>query len=166
MMGVVPDDLPQKYRWMWHHPWTQRARSHPGFRRWLLTHGRLSPHFTRDDARCKCGAPVPSGRLLLNAQNHAFNLEQLRHELGDNPIPHPLSWYRPDWYNHQIGGAVGSQHIQATATDFTREWVESIGRTRFDRAADKVFRNGGFGRYPSGSVHVDSRGFRARWTSF
>jgi uncharacterized protein YcbK (DUF882 family) len=77
-----------------------------------------------------------------------------------------LSWYRPDWYNRQIGGASNSQHIRALATDMTREWVAKVGRDRFNRAADKVFRDGGVGRYPAGSVHVDSRGWRARWTTF
>jgi hypothetical protein len=35
-----------------------------------------------------------------------------------------------------------------------------------DRAADKVYARGGFGTYPSGSRHTDSRGSQARWSSF
>jgi hypothetical protein len=162
--GDYPRDLPVKYRYAWDHPWKQRPRLNIGFRRWLDNHGYLTPHFTKEDARCNCGTWVPS-HLLTRARNHAFNLEQLRHELGDKPIP-ILSWYRPDWYNRQIGGASQSKHIEAIATDMTREWVARVGRDNFNRAADKVFRDGGVGRYPAGSVHVDTRGFRARWTTF
>jgi hypothetical protein len=45
-------------------------------------------------------------------------------------------------------------------------FVDSFGHGTFDRAADRVFANGGFGTYPSGARHTDSRGSRARWSSF
>lgn len=159
-----PAGLPVKYRYAWDHPYRQRPRLNVGFRTWLDKHGYLTPNFTKQEARCKCGTWVPDN-LLRDARNHAFNLERLKHELGGVAMP-VLSWYRPGWYNRQIGGATYSQHINAVATDFTREWVERVGRSRFNAAADKVFRNGGVGRYPAGSVHVDTRGYRARWTTF
>jgi hypothetical protein len=52
------------------------------------------------------------------------------------------------------------------ATDFASELIDRIGRQRFFAAAGKIFANGGIGTYPSGSAHVDSRGYPARWTSF
>lgn len=163
-MARYPQHLPIRYRWHWDHPWTNRARLHPGFRRWLGNHGYLTPHFRRSEANCKDGTPVPR-HLIRNCRNHAFNLEQLRHELGDRPIK-VISWYRTPTYNARIGGARYSQHMKAIATDHPREWVERVGRARVNAAADRVFRNGGVGRYPVGSVHFDTRGFRARWTSF
>jgi hypothetical protein len=159
-----PKGLPKKYRKHWDRPWTQRARLNRGFRLWLGRNGYLTPHFTKEEARSHNGEWVPR-ELLKHARNHAFNLEQLRHELGDVSIP-IVSWYRSERYNREIRGATKSQHIQARATDHPREWVERVGRARVNAAADKVFRDGGVGRYPAGSVHFDSRGFRARWTSF
>lgn len=163
-MAKYPAGLPRAYRYHWNHPWRQSARLNLPFRRWLGRHGYLTPHFKKADAACKDGTPVPHA-LIKDARNHAFNLERLRHRLGDKPIP-ILSWYRTRAYNQRIGGASQSQHINAVATDMSREWVEQVGRSNFDREADIVFRDGGVGRYPAGSVHVDTRGFRARWTSF
>ena len=56
--------------------------------------------------------------------------------------------------------------MQADATDFDVSFVDSFGPGKFDKAADKIYARGGFGTYPSGSRHTDSRGSRARWSSF
>lgn len=56
--------------------------------------------------------------------------------------------------------------MQADATDFTVPTVNSFGFGKFAAACEKVYASGGFGTYPSGSLHVDSRGMRARWSSF
>jgi hypothetical protein len=58
---------------------------------------------------------------------------------------------------------MNSRHLSADGTDITVQTVNSFGAARFDRACDKVYANGGFGRYSSGSRHVDSRGSKARW---
>lgn len=110
---------------------------------------------------------------------HARKLEQLRteinvlrhkHRLKPTGM-HVLSWWRPKWYNVRIGGARFSRHIRGDATDFSKQEVDRLcpwlgGRRDFDRTASRVFAHGGFGQYPAGSRHVDSRGFWARWTSF
>lgn len=121
--------------------------------------------------------PVPF-YLVPGVKRHARRLEILRARVNKARKEHHLkptgikilSWYRPSWYNRQIGGARFSKHILAIATDVSREEVHRLtpwdnGRT-FDRIANDVFKNGGFGQYPSGSRHVDSRGYRARWTSY
>lgn len=165
-MAARPRGLPARYNAHWDRPWTQRARLAWGFRKWLHKHGYWTPHFRLDDSRCHDTARTQVPKTLhRKCRNHAFNLEQLRHELGDQPIS-ILSWYRTPAYNRQIGGATYSQHINAVATDMSRQWVELVGRAKFNAAADKVFHDGGVGRYPAGSVHVDSRGVRARWTTF
>lgn len=164
MATTYPRGLPRRYRRLWRKPWARRAPLVFGFRRWLQRHGYLSPHFTLAEAASKDGTPVPR-RLLRAARNHAFRLERVRHALGDQPIP-IISWHRSPAHNAAVGGASQSQHLKARATDHPREWVERVGRFRFDRVADRIFKDGGVGRYPAGSVHLDSRGWRARWTSF
>lgn len=167
---AYPTRLPLRYRPLWSHPWWRIARRNKGFRRWLLGHGYLSPHFKVSEAACHDGTPVPRsdpqrGYLRHKAQHHAFNLERLRHRLGGKPL-RILSWYRTPSYNAQIGGASESRHMFADATDFDVSFVNSFGPGVFDREADRVFSNGGFGQYPGGSRHTDSRGYRARWSSF
>jgi hypothetical protein len=157
-------DVPTKYAWQFHHPWSRRAKYGPRFRRWLNRNGYLSPHFRISEARSGDGA-WPKGIVKVRARNHAFNLERLRHELGGRPVQ-IISWYRSPAYNKQVHGAAKSQHMRGCATDHSREWVEHVGRERVMRAAERVFRNGGIGTYPGGSVHFDSRGRRARWSDW
>lgn len=161
-MAVYPKGLPKRLRWHWDHPWSWRARRNPRFRLWLGRNGYLTPHFTKREARCKDGTPVPR-RLLVGARRHAFNLERLRHALGDKPVP-IISWYRTDAYNRRVGGASKSQHVRAVATDHPVEWVSK--HKDFDKTADRIFYSGGIGLYPGGNRHLDSRGWRARWTSW
>lgn len=159
-----PKGLPRRYRGHWRQPWRRRAKFNWGFRSWLWTNGYLTPHFTRDEARCKDGTRVPES-LRRRAQAHAFKLERLRHKLGDVPVA-ITSWFRTRTHNTAIGGASQSRHMWADATDHPVQWVAKVGREKFDRIANQVFRNGGLGQYPSGARHTDSRGVRARWTSF
>ena len=156
--------VPEKYLDHWRRPWTRKAKYSPGFRLWLHKKGRLSPHFTYSEAACKDGTQIPR-HLRTKARNHAFNLERFRQELGGVSLP-VMSWYRHPAYNRKIGGASKSQHMSAVATDFSRQTVDRIGRQKFFEVANRVFKNGGVGDYPSGSAHVDSRGYFARWTSF
>jgi hypothetical protein len=155
---------PRRMRWRWKHPWTLAARQSKAFRTFCWEHGYLSPHFSRHDGACHDGTPIPSS-LRRNAQRHAFNMERFRHALGDRPLP-TISWYRTPSYNRQIGGASQSQHMQADASDMSKATVDKFGHDHFFRVADVIFRNGGVGEYPGGSAHTDSRGWRARWTSF
>jgi hypothetical protein len=155
----------ETHRGYWRRPWTVPTdpRKAAGFKKLLREHGYLSPHFKISEAACHDPArtPVPKSKVRA-AQRHAFNLERLRHRLGDRSLP-ILSWYRTPAWNHHVGGVEDSQHLDAVATDFTVQTVNSFGASRFDQACEDVFENGGFGRYPTGSRHVDSRGSRARW---
>jgi uncharacterized protein YcbK (DUF882 family) len=159
-----PAWLPKELRRHWDRPWTKAARHHRGFKHLLWEHGYISPHFTREEWRCKDGTAVPK-HLKSNAQRHAFHLEVLRHELGDVPLP-GISFFRTERHNREIGGARESRHVDADASDHSKETVDQIGRDFFIRTAQRVFDNGGVGVYPGGSVHLDSRGWEADWTSF
>lgn len=160
----VPHWLPDQYVPLWRKPWTKNARNNQAFRNLLWSKGYASPNFTEAETRCKDGTRVPA-TLRKGAQDQAFRLEQVRHHLGDISMP-VLSWYRHAAYNRLIGGASQSRHIQADATDFDIGTVNRIGRTRFDAAFERFYKNDGFGQYPSGSRHGDVRGYRSRWTSF
>jgi hypothetical protein len=162
--GDYPKGLPSAYESMWDKPWEDRAAKHANFRKWLEANGYLSPHFRKSEARCKDGTWVPDS-LNAGARNHAFNLEKLRHKLGDRPIA-ITSWYRTPSHNRKVGGASKSKHIQAFATDHPKQWVDAMGRKKVLGEADVIFRNGGMGVYPGGAVHFDTRGIRARWSSW
>ena len=163
-MAKRPDNLPKKFHNKWASPWKPWARNSPSFRKWLDAHGYITPNFRWSEAKCKDGTAVPQS-LKRNAIRHAWNLERFRHRLGDRSLS-IMSWYRHPDYNRRIGGASQSRHMQADATDYGRESVNAIGRARFFREANVVFKNGGVGDYPAGSAHTDSRGWRARWRSF
>jgi hypothetical protein len=153
-----------RYKLYWREPWRVRARHSSGFKHKLWEHGYISPHFTRSEWACHDGTPVPSS-LKNNAQRNAFHVEVFRHAVGDVSLP-ILSGYRTEAYNRQIGGATLSRLVQADAADFSKETVDKIGHSTFFSVADKLFPKGGVGEYPGGSAHLDSRGWRARWTSF
>lgn len=162
----VPSWVPRKQWPNWQQPWGDTAARSRAFRDLCWRNGFASPHFERKETSCHDpqNTAVPQS-LRANAQRQAFNLEKLRHALGDQPLP-VLSWYRTPAWNTHVQGARQSRHMQADASDFTIQTVESFGTAKFDRACDRIYANGGFGTYPSGSRHVDSRGAQARWSDF
>jgi len=161
---TTPRNLPRRFRLLWRRPWSVFARRSRGFRRWLDANDHITPNFVWFEAQCADGTPVPE-ELRPNAIRHAWNLERLRHRLGDEPIP-ILSWYRHARHNAAIRGTRTSRHLQADATDHAKSWVDRIGRKQVIGEGEKVFRRGGMGRYPAGSVHFDSRGTKVRWTEY
>lgn len=156
--------VPDRFELYWSQPWLDKAAKSQPFRLWLNRNGFLSPHFTIVEAACHDGTPVPK-RLKKRARDHAFRMEKLRHGLGDKSIP-VISWYRTDAYNRSVHGAKESRHVQADACDVDSAWVSKTGRKKVQAVAEVVFANGGVGTYPGGSMHFDSRGTRARWSSF
>lgn len=120
-----------------------------------------SKHFTRAELECKCGCAVPAlveKELTILAKG----LERIRKQLGPLSI---LSGYRCKTQNDKVGGARNSQHLLGTAADLL---VPHGKQNQYVAAAlrVKMFHDGGIGVYPNGGVHVDHRGYRARWTSF
>lgn len=149
------------FRRYWREPWTFRARHSRSFRRFCWGQGYVSPHYTRPEWASKDGVPVPKS-LMKNAQRQAFRLEQLRHALGDKPLP-GLSFYRSPAHNAAVGGASESRHMQADATDFD---TSQVARPGFKAAVNRIWRNNGIGEYPGGNLHTDARPWSARWTSW
>lgn len=83
--------------------------------------------------------------------------------------------YRHPAYNRKVGGASQSRHIRGEAIDFKVQDVNIDGSVSkadkkivLDLLEQKIIVNeGGIGRYPNTmSIHIDTRGHRARWDSY
>jgi hypothetical protein len=88
-------------------------------------------------------------------------LEQIRRKAG--AVIHITSGYRPPAYNASVGGVPNSQHLDGLAADISSD---ALSAKALCAIAEEVIRDsGGVGYYPRhGFVHVDVRGYRARWT--
>lgn len=153
---------------------------------------RVSPNFTLGQFQCKQAGDYPKAvvvheRLLRQLE---FLLAAVREAGHDVSSFHVMSGYRTPFYNEAIGNVKYSRHQYGDAADvFVDEdprdgvmddlnrdgrvdktdaiWLRDL----FDRAlAAEGAENlqGGLGAYGSNAahgpfVHVDTRGFRARW---
>jgi len=121
-----------------------------------------SRNFTRAELDCKCGCRTPRA-IARELALLAADLERMRGALGHRLAI--LSGYRCPAHNAAVGGASQSQHMTGNAADVS---VPAGHQPRYVAAAKKVlaFRMGGIGVYPGGGVHVDRRGWVARWDSW
>jgi len=121
-----------------------------------------SKHFTRKELDCKCGCKTP-WLIRRRLRKLSRRLETLRKRLGHGIGI--LSGYRCPAHNAAVGGAKLSQHLYGRAADLQ---VPKGQQSVYVVAAStiKAFRDGGIGVYPNGGVHVDMRGYRARWNSW
>jgi len=114
-----------------------------------------------------------------NATKQAHAMEQLREMVNQSRKLHNLpptginlnSWARTWAHNQTVGGARFSQHLRFRACDVTAQEIARLmpwdgGAKLFDLLLNAVFVKGGVGLYPGGNRHGDTRGRRARWTSF
>ena len=81
---------------------------------------QLTPHFHISEFACKDGSAVPL-HLLSNVRSLAVTLEVIRASFGVPIIIN--SGYRTIEYNRKVGGAVGSQHLIANASDIVIKGV-------------------------------------------
>ena len=88
-------------------------------------------------------------------------LEEIRKRAGDQTL-HVTSGYRPIAYNRKVGGVSNSTHIDGLAADIYSEYIST--EALWEICDDVIGDRGGVGFYPNqGFVHVDIRGYRARW---
>lgn len=110
-------------------------------------------HFKLKEFACKhCGEIKIDINLLVK-------LEELRRAIGNRPII-INSGYRCPTHNRNVGGAKNSQHMYGKAADIR---VKDMSPRTLEKFADTVFYNGGVGMGGQNIVHVDTRGYRARW---
>jgi Peptidase M15 len=88
-------------------------------------------------------------------------LEDIRNRAGGQPL-HITSGYRPIAYNRKEGGVSNSPHIDGLAADIYSDHMSTEGL--YDICDRVIGDRGGVGYYPSdGFIHVDLRGYKARW---
>ncbi|QFU77427.1 peptidase M15A [Halioglobus maricola] len=152
---------------------------------------RLSPHFTVRQFLCKQVSDYP--KYIALEESLLVLLEGLLGEVRQRGYPAAtfgvISGYRTPWYNRTIGNVPNSRHVYGDAMDFYVD-VDGDGRMDdLDRDGDQDLDDvqllvdlaeefvsrpenaqllGGIGRYRKtsrhgGFVHVDTRGYRARW---
>lgn len=155
----------------------------------------VSPHFTLGEFLCKQAGGYPKylvlrRRLLLKLE--ALTAYLAARGIPPSTI-HIMSGYRTPWYNARLGNVPYSRHQWGDAADIyiekARAYADSgplpaEGRDDYmdsrvlGRELAQLFResgnnelNGGLGEYGATAnhppfVHVDARGFVARWSAF
>ena len=121
----------------------------------------LSENFRRSEFACKCGCGFAQPTPLI-----VELLQEVRNQY-EGPI-HVSSGCRCEAHNRTVGGGKHSQHLTGGAADI---WVDCHFERLYAIVLD-VFRDHGIGVYLEGAkpgrkrsrLHVDDRGYRARWT--
>jgi len=107
-------------------------------------------HFKIKEFKCRhCGKVKLNVELLLK-------LEELRKQTGALIIN---SGYRCPTHNKNVGGITNSEHLKGNAADVN---APSMKPDKVHSIADKVFSNGGVGKYRT-FTHVDVGINRYRW---
>ena len=117
----------------------------------------MAKYFDVSEFKCKCCGGLPADGIDVRLQNV---LDAMRETVGG---PLVLSCcYRCPSHNVEVGGVPNSQHVLGTAADVLVPdgmTVEELAQIAENCGADGVGRY-----YNSGFVHVDTRGYAARWT--
>jgi zinc D-Ala-D-Ala carboxypeptidase len=102
------------------------------------------------------GGAVSAARAKANALRVMWQLEALRHQLGDHPLT-VVSGFRSYACNRRVGGAASSQHLYGNAADLVSRYASlcTIARQARNAGFSGIFGPG----YPGHSdhVHVDRR---------
>lgn len=127
--------------------------------------GDLSKNFSRSEFACKgencCGHSAPMSKALIES------LEELRalvcRKLGKNVGLSINSGFRCNKHNAETPGAApDSRHPLGDGSDIS--CPKGLSVDEFYELANSVegFKNGGIGKY-SNRLHLDTRGYKARW---
>ncbi len=155
-------------------PYLTAARTSPAARKWLDRHGYITPHFSWESYACRDAqhTPVPK-KLRANAIRLHWKLELFKHRLGDVPVVVDGP-YRTEAHNRRVGGARNSRHTFADGADFfaaqVDRWIRDSAKlkSRADviRVAERTFPDGGVGNENTGTLHLDARGWKARFVTW
>lgn len=124
---------------------------------------KQNKYFKIDEFKCKCGCEMPEGMpsdklidLLVDIREHFNKRVKIK------------SGYRCPKHNKQVGGAPKSRHIVGDAADFV---VREVTTKEVFKYVLQKYNNEGCGiaininpndEY-AGFVHLDTRGYKARW---
>jgi len=173
MSTHVATDASKRVQSLHAQPWTLTARTSGALRKYLDAQEHVTPHFSWAEFACHDpeNTPVPES-LRPNTIRLCWLLEQMRHELGDVSM-RIGSGYRTQEWNKHVGGAADSRHTHADAADFMADDVDAwiANGAAADRAAvvdiaNRIFSTGGVGNETSGTLHVDARGWKARFVTW
>ncbi|TVQ14681.1 MAG: peptidase M15A [Leptolyngbya sp. DLM2.Bin27] len=116
-------------------------------------------NFTWSEAT-RGGARLPPDQATVDAIVRIATLAQQARDRIGRPFL-VTSWYRPAEINRRVGGASQSRHIVGDAIDF---YCVGLTGNQIYWALDPWW-PGGLGRYGQfpALVHLDARGFKARW---
>ncbi|MFP4299306.1 MAG: D-Ala-D-Ala carboxypeptidase family metallohydrolase [Spirulinaceae cyanobacterium] len=122
----------------------------------ILNGGHFSwAEATKNGTRIPANAEVIDGILRV-----AEAMEEVREYMGQKPIT-INSWYRDPVTNRQVGGASRSRHLVGDAVDFV---VHGIPPKQAHQRLESWWGNRGGIASASCFTHLDTRGYRARWS--
>ena len=102
---------------------------------------------------------ISDREIEANIIKVAKYMDKVRTIFEDRPI-HITSWYRPLHINKRIGGNSNSQHLYGLAVDFKSNYFSPA--YMYQKLENWHGNNGGLAKYYK-FVHLDLRGYRARW---
>lgn len=115
-----------------------------------------SKYFSDEELTCHCCGKYPANGMDPNLLNV---IDSIRESVG-GPVSISCA-YRCPTHNAEVGGVENSQHVQGCAADV----IVPDGMTVDSLAtlAEQVGAQGIGKYYNDGFVHVDTRGYAARW---
>ncbi len=134
----------------------------PGYRHTFYLSDPVLPNgaFTWNEVT-RSGTRIPITRnSVINVLSIAETLQEIQELFGDRPI-FITSWYRTPKVNAEIGGASQSLHLTGGAVDFT---ISGVTTAEAYRRLDPWWGDRGGLAYARTFVHIDNRGYKARWT--
>lgn len=114
-------------------------------------------YFDTKELASKDGQRSPFGEQQVRSEL-LFLLNRIRTAWGRPIIVN--SAYRSPEHNRAVGGVENSYHVQGLAADIRPENLEDL--PELQNLCLELNSDGGVGLYDS-FVHVDARGFKARW---
>lgn len=115
-----------------------------------------SKYFSDEELVCKCCGNLPPNGIdskLLNV------IDAIRESVG-GPVSLSCA-YRCPAHNAEVGGVPDSQHVQGCAADVLVP--DGMSVDKFAQLAESCGADGIGRYYDSLFVHVDTRGYAARW---
>ena len=115
--------------------------------------GDISKNFDRSEFACSCGCHFNTVDAKLIEM-----VQAARERFGPIRIN---SACRCEAHNRKVGGAENSQHKLGRAADIV-PLTQAVTIDRLFKFFDENYPNSGLGAYNT-FLHVDSRGYKARW---